>query len=144
MDPKVPSPQLPQSSTHDHSCPFSYLLPSLWIILEQIPDIVSFLPMVVPFFIWRFSMNFFNADKPNKKLEKKESVASPIGCLFVVLLLPNMLMFSLVPSAFAVQARSKPKQVFQFKSYSWKCFRKLWFPEHLWLWRGGGGWWGGL
>lgn len=51
MDPKVPSPQLPQSSTHDHSCPFSYLLPSLWIILEQIPDIVSFLPMVVPFFI---------------------------------------------------------------------------------------------
>lgn len=47
---------------------------------------------------------------------------------------------SLVPSAFAVQAGWQPQQVFQPKSDGWECFRKLWFPQHLWLWRRGRGW----
>lgn len=64
-------------------------------------------------------MNSFNANKKIKiKAWKKKKKVShlPLG-VFVVFLLLNMLIFSLVPSAFAVQASSKPKQVFQFKSY---------------------------
>lgn len=55
---------------------------------------------------------------------------------------PGVLMVSLIPSAFAVQAGWQPQQVLQPKSDSWECFRKLWFPQHLRLWwRGRGRWW---
>lgn len=56
---------------------------------------------------------------------------------------PGVLMVSLVPCAFAVQASRQPQQMLQLKSDSWECLRKLWFPQHLWLWwRGRGQGWG--
>lgn len=143
MDPHVPIPQLPQCSTHGQACFTSSspcLLPSA-LFWNKSQILCHFIHGCTFFKMKVLNAFFLNANEKIKAWKQECRISNRVSC--VLFLLPNMLMFSSVPSTFAVQASRKPQQVLQFKPYSWKCFRKLWFPEYLRFWRGGGGWrWG--